>query len=984
MQLYTGVVENRQDPLKLGRCQVRVVGLHTDDKTMLPTEDLPWAYPMQPVTSAAISGLGHSPIGAVNGTWVVIMFRDEDNQQPIMLGTVGGMPQTKSGQRAIDDSNDSILPQDGVLTSSDGTPVTSGDGTPIKTGTNQANNSAPKAPTPAPVAPPTAATVAASDIPLVPPPKSGASSKAVAGIKALIAACDKVGLTTKYAKCALLGIAGGESKWEPQKEGMTYNPVRLKQIFSQCSDEQVEKYSYAEKKGMSRADFFAFFYGTTFSSKGAKLGNKSDTDGGKYFGRGFIQLTGRYNYERYQKLGRAAGLDLNIVDDPDSLDTNLDTSALVAALYLKDRVKGWEKLMYEPGFFLAAKTSVGVNSPDIALVKRNYYEYFLGGSVGPESTNKNATASEPNLSKEEIAAAPPDKKEAYTEDRSMNSAQLGFTDPNGKYPLRDHMNEADTNRLARGVIEGTCFGFKDAIRKLNIPVAGGGSWSQPLSSYNTVYPFNKVFESESGHVMEFDDSPDGERIHLYHRKGTFLEMDPNGSQMNVIVGDNYQIVTRNNNIYIVGTANLTVGGSIKILVQGDADIEVDGQSSIMLKGDAAIGVAGDLDMTIGGDYNLKVAGAFNVDSGKAVSVKTAENFNVDSSAGVSVRASTDIDVLSYGNTHIESQAELNLKAASNSNLESSGDFNILTSGTFSAGYTRGNFGSGAGSASSATVTVVPAINATPPELLNSVVAGFDNMEPPERSFDDIAKFETPDEWESPAGMEEKIKQFDTPAYKAPENKAGVAQETAVLVPNTVVGKTVDTAAIYSRTDFPPSYKLSKNFSIGQLVEPSVILQDVNVVGKLFKKQDIIANLAALAENICEPLYDLLGPTGGKFAAQSSKGAWCINSGLRNGTNNSDHNRGRALDMRYNPKRSFEDMWKLAVQLEKILPYNQIILEYRKPGAANNSGTSWMNWIHISYSTEGNQKMAFTMIDDKSVDATGSVKPGSRGLFLFGS
>jgi hypothetical protein len=156
------------------------------------------------------------------------------------------------------------------------------------------------------------------------------------------------------------------------------------------------------------------------------------------------------------------------------------------------------------------------------------------------------------------------------------------------------------------------------------------------------------------------------------------------------------------------------------------------------------------------------------------------------------------------------------------------------------------------------------------------------------------------------------------------------------------------------------------------------------MGKLYTKQDLIANLAGLSENVCEPLYELLGPTSGKFAPQSSKGLWCINSGLRNGTNNSDHNKGRAIDLRYNPKRSFEEMWKLAVQLEKVLPYNQIILEYRKPGANYNPGPGWMNWIHISYSTEGNRKEAFTMIDDKSVDASGNIKPGSRGLFLFGS
>jgi hypothetical protein len=89
---YTGVCENRHDPLRLGRCQVRVFGLHSSDKADLPTEDLPWAYPILPITSAGMSGIGHAPVGPVEGTWLLIIFRDADNQQPLMLGSMGGVP----------------------------------------------------------------------------------------------------------------------------------------------------------------------------------------------------------------------------------------------------------------------------------------------------------------------------------------------------------------------------------------------------------------------------------------------------------------------------------------------------------------------------------------------------------------------------------------------------------------------------------------------------------------------------------------------------------------------------------------------------------------------------------------------------------------------------------------------------------------------------------------------------------------------------
>jgi hypothetical protein len=134
--LYTGVVENRYDPLKLGRCQVRIVGLHTHDKNKLPIADLPWAMPMTPITSASVSGIGQTPLGLVEGAWVVVMFQDEDCQYPIIIGSIGGIPQTPTGV----DVNDSTLKikidgnvtqtneQSNVVVDGSGNPITTSDG----------------------------------------------------------------------------------------------------------------------------------------------------------------------------------------------------------------------------------------------------------------------------------------------------------------------------------------------------------------------------------------------------------------------------------------------------------------------------------------------------------------------------------------------------------------------------------------------------------------------------------------------------------------------------------------------------------------------------------------------------------------------------------------------------------------------------------------------------------------------------------------
>lgn len=138
MKLYTGVVENREDPLEIGRCQVRIVGLHTENKIILPTADLPWAHPMTPITSASINGIGQAPVGPVNGSWVLIMFTDEDQQQPIMIGTLPGIPQSKAAQIAIEESGMNVIATNGgILTDSSGIPVVTSSGAPVQVGTTE-------------------------------------------------------------------------------------------------------------------------------------------------------------------------------------------------------------------------------------------------------------------------------------------------------------------------------------------------------------------------------------------------------------------------------------------------------------------------------------------------------------------------------------------------------------------------------------------------------------------------------------------------------------------------------------------------------------------------------------------------------------------------------------------------------------------------------------------------------------------------------
>jgi hypothetical protein len=103
--------------------------------------------------------------------------------------------------------------------------------------------------------------------------------------------------------------------------------------------------------------------------------------------------------------------------------------------------------------------------------------------------------------------------------------------------------------------------------------------SEPNSPYAAVYPHNKAVTTTSGHAIEIDDTPDAERIHIYHKSGTFVEIHPNGD-----------VVTHTKNGF------KTVTGNDKIHVTGDLDITVDGNMNLTVGGNVTESITGNLDI----------------------------------------------------------------------------------------------------------------------------------------------------------------------------------------------------------------------------------------------------------------------------------------------------------------------------------------------------------------------------------------------------
>jgi len=183
----------------------------------------------------------------------------------------------------------------------------------------------------------------------------------------------------------------------------------------------------------------------------------------------------------------------------------------------------------------------------------------------------------------------------------LPNPNIGFSDPSGVYPKEDFIDESDTNRLARNEkIEETIVEKKrNDIDEMEVP-SGGGSSSQitePTTPYNTQYPFNKVKETEGGHIQEFDDTPGAERIHWYHRSGTFEEIHPDGSTVLKVVGSKYEVTINDNNLHVKGNLNIDVDQNANILINGNANVKVDGKLDFVAEEGIDISTNGNLNLS---------------------------------------------------------------------------------------------------------------------------------------------------------------------------------------------------------------------------------------------------------------------------------------------------------------------------------------------------------------------------------------------------
>lgn len=194
-----------------------------------------------------------------------------------------------------------------------------------------------------------------------------------------------------------------------------------------------------------------------------------------------------------------------------------------------------------------------------------------------------------------------------TTNRLMNK-DLGFRDPKGIYPIEGRMNEPDTNRLARNENIDWTVVQKKRNNILNCETALYGYWQEPPTPYAAKYPHNHVTETESGHIFEIDDTPGHERIHNYHKAGTFTEIHPNGSEVHKVVGNEWNITLNDRMIYVRGNTTLNSDKLLKIRVGKHLEIETEGEMRVLVKGNTIMETQGNFLHKVKGKYTVASEG----------------------------------------------------------------------------------------------------------------------------------------------------------------------------------------------------------------------------------------------------------------------------------------------------------------------------------------------------------------------------------------
>ena len=114
------------------------------------------------------------------------------------------------------------------------------------------------------------------------------------------------------------------------------------------------------------------------------------------------------------------------------------------------------------------------------------------------------------------------------------------------------------------------------------------------------------------YIKEYDDTPGAERIHEYHRAGTFYEIDHAGNKVDYVKGDRYDISLNDDYVYVKGRVVPTYDNEVLIRCTDRLDLSSKWKMQIWSGGDLDIHSKRNINLKADGDINLQADGHINL------------------------------------------------------------------------------------------------------------------------------------------------------------------------------------------------------------------------------------------------------------------------------------------------------------------------------------------------------------------------------------
>jgi hypothetical protein len=202
----------------------------------------------------------------------------------------------------------------------------------------------------------------------------------------------------------------------------------------------------------------------------------------------------------------------------------------------------------------------------------------------------------------------------------------GFNDPEGVYPLLvDNKPTNDTPSQARKeYTTSESYIKRDELNQKALKDPSHVIEFPQIHTTAPLYPKNKVIQTESGHVIEHDDTADNERLLQYHKTGTYHEVQASGDDVTVVNGKGYKLVIKDENVRVLGACNLVIDQNCNTHIKGDWNITVDGTKTEKVTGDVTEiysskltqNVTGNVNETYKSSQSTQVTGNIDIDGSR--------------------------------------------------------------------------------------------------------------------------------------------------------------------------------------------------------------------------------------------------------------------------------------------------------------------------------------------------------------------------------